>query len=96
MEQVALQSKMALSFYSQLERGEANPSLESLVRVANVLETSFMELLCAEELEAFEDLNRLLKGIPASMRTLTLKAFADVASLVRDTERTVKARYEKQ
>ena len=94
-EEVSHQAGMGLSFYAEVERGIGNPSVETLVKIANALGVSFTELLVGEELDRFEDVNRLLKGVPAAMRPLILKAFADVANLVKDTERVVKARYER-
>lgn len=94
-EEVAECSGIALSFYSAVERGAGNPSVESLVKIANALRVSLTELLCGGELAEFAQLRDLVKGVPASMRVLTLKAFSDVAALVQETERTVKTRYEK-
>lgn len=93
--EVAEKAGLVLSFFASVERGEGNPSVESLVKIANALGVPLTELLCGAELEAFANLNAILKHVPASMRVLVLKAFSDVAALIAETERHVKARYEK-
>jgi transcriptional regulator with XRE-family HTH domain len=93
-EAVAHQSGLAISFYSSIERAGGNPSLDSLVKLANGLKVPLSELVAGEELERFAQLNELLRGIPASRRVLVLKVFADVVSLLKERERTARARPE--
>lgn len=95
-EAVAHQSGLAISFYSSIERAGGNPSLDSLVKLANGLKVPLSELVAGEELERFGQLNELLQGVPASTQVLVLKVLADVVSLMKEPERTVKARYEDQ
>ena len=93
-ETIAGRAEVATSFFATVEKG-GNASVESLVKIANALGVSLTELIAGEELDKFADLERILKGMPASMRVLVLKIFADIASVVRETERNVKARYER-
>lgn len=45
-EQVFLAASVNRSFYQQIEGGEANPSLETLLRIARAIGVTISELLC--------------------------------------------------
>ncbi|MGW4784255.1 helix-turn-helix domain-containing protein [Streptomyces sp. NPDC004230] len=45
-EQVFLGAGLSRSFYQQIEGGLANPSLETLLRIARVIGVPIAELLC--------------------------------------------------
>lgn len=91
-EQVAQTSRMATSFLRQVEKGLGNPSLESLVSIANALGVPLSDLMAAEELDQFKLVDEKLRKIPASMRVLALKLFDDTLSLIEEAEKTAARR----
>lgn len=93
-EDVAASAGMAVSFLALVERGQGNASLESLVKIANALSVPLAQITAGDELDQFRDLDRLISGVPASMRVLVLKLLSDTVSVIKDTERTVKKRFE--
>ncbi|WP_299116402.1 helix-turn-helix domain-containing protein [uncultured Winogradskyella sp.] len=69
---VADSSDMLVPTYSRLERGGSNPSLASMIRIANALDVSLIELLStteikdrsiAQKLEMINDLSDYNKNV---------------------------------
>lgn len=86
-EKVAQACDMATSFFREVELGRGNPSLESLVSIANALGVPLSDLMAAEELDQFRLVDEKLRKIPASMRILALKLFDDTLSLIEVAEK---------
>lgn len=95
-ENVASAAGMAISFLALVERGQGNASLESLVKISNALGVPLSQITAGEELERFAELEKTIAGVPATMRTLVLKLLTDTVSAIKETEKTVKKRYEER
>ena len=48
-EELAFKANIDRTFVSKIERGNANPSLKTLLAIANVLDVPFIQLLTSEE-----------------------------------------------
>jgi transcriptional regulator with XRE-family HTH domain len=53
-EQLALQSGMNTSYIGQIERGEKNPTVRTLEKIAATLEVAFIDLISSSDLQKGE------------------------------------------
>lgn len=71
-EQLALRAEMSVSFLRDIEHGQANPSLESLERLADILgvEVWTFMLLCKSD----EHISATLHELKRALKTIVGKA----------------------
>lgn len=78
-EQLAEQADLAFTYIGNIERGEANPTISVLLRIAEALEVSIGQLFAAPEFDldseaAIEELRFLLREAPPELVPTVLKA----------------------
>ena len=98
-QEVADGADMLVPTYSRLERGGSNPSLASIVRVANALDVSIVELFqssdikdrsIAQKLEMIEEMSEVNKSVV----TILLDSLIEKDRLEKSQEVQMKKRLE--
>ena len=72
------------SHVGSLERGELDMRLETLGRIARALHVSPAQLVAAEELALYSEVDGLLRGVPPRLRVRMLQVLKDAAVLLKE------------
>lgn len=82
-EELAFQCNMQASHIGQLERGQKNPTLETLQKISNGLDIPLTELLDFDAKTDHHKTNTVINKINAHLAILTLKQQEHVLAIVK-------------
>lgn len=83
-EELAHKTDLGTSYLSALERGEKNPTVGTLMRISDVLDTTLAELIAGDEIRAVREVEELLKDVPARLRGPVLRVLRETVLLHRE------------
>jgi transcriptional regulator with XRE-family HTH domain len=83
-QELALACGMAPSYYSALERGQKNPTIDTLKRVADALHVSVAELVASDDIKLGQELENVLRDVPSKVRPVYLRAMRDVVLVLHE------------
>lgn len=82
-EELAFQCNMQASHIGQLERGQKNPTLDTLIKIANGFEITLPELLDFDEKPQNKNQNPTVNKINAYLSALTEKQQKQVLAIIK-------------
>lgn len=82
-EELAFQCNMQASHIGQLERGQKNPTLDTLKKISSGLDMSLSELLSFDDSDKQENCNKTVNKINAYLNKLTPKQQEQVLAIIK-------------
>lgn len=92
LEELSFKSGLNAAHLGQIERGIRNPTVETLERIADALEVSFLDLVSAlEQTPPEQDKSNVVKRkIDAQLSSMTLDELEDILRIIRIFRRQFK------